>query len=757
MKKLLSILLCVALLSGLAIPAFAEGYTVSGENPYAPPLLFLGDGEPSDPFCYLDDYFRHSGYRYDHELARMTMDLAMAAFGSENVPWPESNRNFVSLMRKCGFTDIEANDAVTVRPSPDSIGVNMALRQIDDATLLAVAIRGFNYQFEWASNFTIGSTGDHQGFAEARELTLDYIREYIASHGVTGRVKLWVTGYSRGAGVANLVGGALDQGVDLGENVSFGRNDLYCYTFGTPKGTGDPDCHAALYDNVHNIVNLNDIVAAVSPSAWGHERYGIDYRLPCRQLDGEEYYRLKPAVDEILENTECVAIGDLTLHLIDEFRYLSFDPLTTLRKQSITQLEFYQEFLDVLTEKMIPSRDIYVDTRQSDFREVGLILGSTPEGIPAVLQCFAEKLLAPDKLAELSCALIDGDKKACELVAALFMEAMGEKVHATNDSEQAVAMIYRISDRLVRLFETAPDTTLTLVANLIPILNAHMPEINRAWLDATPAEFFLAQGNAAYYEEDHVHAPDPARHHSAQSATCTAPGTVEYWECADAACTARLDANAQTLADITDPAQPATGHSFTVYTPDGNASCTADGTKSALCDYDCGAKDTVTDDGSAIGHRFAKAWSSDESGHWHAAVCGHAALKDGFAAHTDGDRDHKCDICGYRVSDCADSDENGACDLCGKAVYGVKLSVKCNVLRSLLFKLPLSCTYTLRPEVSGASVRLVQYSLDGGHIWLPGTIFMLPGDEGCFRVRILDSTGTWTVFSVRNGTEVTRK
>ena len=49
-----------------------------------------------------------------------------------------------------------------------------------------------------------------------------------------------------------------------------------------------------------------------------------------------------------------------------------------------------------------------------------------------------------------------------------------------------------------------------------------------------------------------------------------------------------------------DDTNSALGHSFTNYVSDGNATTEADGTKTALCDRNCGAKDTVTDVGSKI-------------------------------------------------------------------------------------------------------------------------------------------------------------
>lgn len=48
------------------------------------------------------------------------------------------------------------------------------------------------------------------------------------------------------------------------------------------------------------------------------------------------------------------------------------------------------------------------------------------------------------------------------------------------------------------------------------------------------------------------------------------------------------------------------GHSFTDYVTDGNATCTADGTRTAYCDR-CSATDTIADPGSAHGHIAASA------------------------------------------------------------------------------------------------------------------------------------------------------
>ncbi len=76
------------------------------------------------------------------------------------------------------------------------------------------------------------------------------------------------------------------------------------------------------------------------------------------------------------------------------------------------------------------------------------------------------------------------------------------------------------------------------------------------------------------------------------NATCTADGTktAKCIRCPET----------DTVADV----GSALGHSFTNYVSDGNATCTADGTKTAKCDRGCGATDTIPDAGSALGHSF---------------------------------------------------------------------------------------------------------------------------------------------------------
>ena len=94
--------------------------------------------------------------------------------------------------------------------------------------------------------------------------------------------------------------------------------------------------------------------------------------------------------------------------------------------------------------------------------------------------------------------------------------------------------------------------------------------------------------------------------------TCTTAGSKSK-HCTRAGCDAKSETTPLPLAD----------HSYTHYKSDGNATCTADGTKTAQCD-NCTQKDTVTDVGSALGHEWVTEWSRDGTNHWHECVrsCG---------------------------------------------------------------------------------------------------------------------------------------
>lgn len=88
-------------------------------------------------------------------------------------------------------------------------------------------------------------------------------------------------------------------------------------------------------------------------------------------------------------------------------------------------------------------------------------------------------------------------------------------------------------------------------------------------------------------------------HHARVEATCMTAGNVEYWHCND--CGKDIDGSYLELSMTVISIDP-DAHSYINYVSDNNATCTADGTKTAQCAHGCGKTDTVTDIGSALGH-----------------------------------------------------------------------------------------------------------------------------------------------------------
>lgn len=145
------------------------------------------------------------------------------------------------------------------------------------------------------------------------------------------------------------------------------------------------------------------------------------------------------------------------------------------------------------------------------------------------------------------------------------------------------------------------------------------------------------------------HTPATAVEENRVEATCTADGSYDSVVYCSV-CDTELSRDAKTT--------DALGHSFTNYVSNSDATCTADGTKTAKCDR-CDVTDTVTDEGSAKGHTIvidkAVAPSCTETGlteGQHCSVCGEILVKQEVipvSDHTDKNADGKCDSCGENL------------------------------------------------------------------------------------------------------------
>ena len=511
-KRIISLLLCLVLIVSL-VPAAAaadmgDARTVTvryasghGEN----------DHDYEATFTYSDELFTKSGYTYRQDLAEMSLGLAFAAFSSKDSQYSDNyvtgNRNFVSMAEQCGFENIQSNKWMFQPAETDSIGINCASKTIRDNggsyTLIAVGVRGNNYHAEWGGNARLDATGEHKGFALGRDQVLDYLRTYIADTGISGRLKIWIAGYSRSAAVANMVSGALDNGYSLGEGVSLSPHDLYCYCYETPMGTTKNQVQGRLYDNIQNLVNENDLVTYVAFDNWDFARYGVDHVVPTKGDDNYLNYKAK-----MLREFYQIPNNGGNIYWPDHFQAWGIDPkditsgdLGKIFKVNMTQKEFYADLSEAITTCLVSSRADYAENMQ-DFliALLGDIFGKADRDTSAVAMTFAKKL--QDNWQKIFYSLtIPGMIKngtAVRLITGYLVEALQENGIVTYDLEGIEAAVAMLVPRLSKMALKCPGTTMTLLANLVVIMSAHFGESCLAWMRSLPDDYMTSKQTVSY-------------------------------------------------------------------------------------------------------------------------------------------------------------------------------------------------------------------------------------------------------------------
>ena len=293
---------CVMLTNEDDVYIYDFGNTDSTQVDYSDVHKDFAAGETSftgeSGYYYKDSYFNDSATKYNHSLATMSLCMAFSTCGVGD--YSKYDKNVRKIMKQCGFAQDKRymQFHFNEEPTTHSIGCAIGSKQIDGSTLIAVAVRSGGYESEWANNFNMGRSGDHTGFDESANMVKDYILSYIQDVQIKGDVKIWITGYSRGAAVATQTAAKLNKlgtfSYDIdGEyyTVNTDKSRIFAYGFATPAGAyKDSDPHSAQYNNIFSVIEFNDIVPLLAPSYLGFDRYGTTNILPYRECFGSNEY-----------------------------------------------------------------------------------------------------------------------------------------------------------------------------------------------------------------------------------------------------------------------------------------------------------------------------------------------------------------------------------------------------------------------------------------------------------------------------------
>lgn len=246
------------------------------------------------------NWFFTNSSKYNGDLSVVSAALSQAAY--RNTPgngYEYIKRSLESLGFDAGKIDssiyrnrISNNDRDYRNSSYDLTAYSFATQDIvdsrgEDATLVAVVVRGTPGNIEWVSNGNVANSGsfnrsNHEGFEKASWDLKQNFEQYLNRMSIDrSKLKIYVVGHSRGAAVANLFAASA--------NKVYGKENVYAYTYATPCTTTDKEARSERYANIHNVVNPEDFVPRVPLQRWGFYRYGQTYYLPSKSTESRKF------------------------------------------------------------------------------------------------------------------------------------------------------------------------------------------------------------------------------------------------------------------------------------------------------------------------------------------------------------------------------------------------------------------------------------------------------------------------------------
>lgn len=476
-------------------------------------------------YYFKDEYFTTAS-EYKPELATLSLCYAMSAFGSSKDSkdingdgkaeyYEYKYQNAEKFLQDNGFENIEVNDWYHKKPTADSIGVISGMKKLSDGSvLIAVAVRGAGYEKEWASNFKIGSSGEHVGFREAKEKVLSfldtytdcYLNDFITKNSVSGSVKIWITGYSRAAATSNLVAAEIDRGHTFANHL-IGKDNMFAYTFETPAGAIEQnDPKNSRYNNIFNIINPADPVPYVAPAKLGFRRYGVDKYLPAAGIS-KDYNKYVSRVGDIfssLAGKEAYKINDfsekkLTVkYSFEDGKYDLADGFSFIVNvdNGLPQGAFLTRYINAISTDFLKSRhNLNVEYEDTIVEICKAYFGQSGKKQKAFQNEFIKTL--KDEWPSFVKAYIYSsvsweynEKDAFRIVTSWMENALRKAGITDYDRYQVVEAGTDLCDLLLAIASNHPNYLTTAICNADSIGQGHYPELCLAWLKSMDRNFY---------------------------------------------------------------------------------------------------------------------------------------------------------------------------------------------------------------------------------------------------------------------------
>lgn len=267
------------------------------------------------------------------------------------------------------LSQLSCRDVISVayaRTGQDKIGMCIASRVKDELLQIIVVLRGTEGD-EWYSNFDIGYSAEHTGFSKAADFAELKLGDYVFTHAIGLQPSFFITGYSRGGAVANILAKRLCD--------RYGLENVCAYTFASPNTTISRRTNR--YSCIYNMERQEDFFTRVPPEGWGYTKYGKSISLSdigdmtarYRALTGEDYigFTRQSSVNNFLCALQTLAPN---VHAYYERR-------RKIGGRKLSLYEFMRAVADMLSDNMDDeATDIFLSAMISEYADLMSFLSS---------------------------------------------------------------------------------------------------------------------------------------------------------------------------------------------------------------------------------------------------------------------------------------------------------------------------------------------------------------------------------------------